>query len=115
MRIRSRFVLAALTATAVAVGGWGVGQPGTASAYPAIADPIVVTHDGGLNVLDDTTLRTAAGVPLTGFDELDPAGDDRHADYQSELGFHSDDRHPRRTPSGLVALGTSRLFQHSGR
>ncbi|MGO4617846.1 zinc metallochaperone AztD [Nocardia sp. 2YAB30] len=87
MRIRSRLVVVVLTATTVAVVGGGGSQPGTVSAYPAIADPIVVTHDGGLYVLDGTTLRNAADVPLAGFNELDPAGDDRHVIVSAEDGF----------------------------
>jgi hypothetical protein len=43
-----------------------------------VDDAVVVTYDGGLYVLDGTTLEVLADLPLEGFNRLNPAGDERH-------------------------------------
>ncbi|MBF6340757.1 hypothetical protein IU450_33410 [Nocardia abscessus] len=52
-----------------------------------IADPVAVTHDGGIYVLDGTTLDLAETVGLDGFNRLNPAGDDRHLIVSTKEGF----------------------------
>lgn len=60
-----------------------------ASKSPAarIADPIVTTYDGGLFILDGTTLKLAEDIPLEGFNRVNPAGDDRHVMVSTATGF----------------------------
>ncbi|WP_181724274.1 zinc metallochaperone AztD [Nocardia gipuzkoensis] len=52
-----------------------------------IADPVAVTHDGGIYVLDGTTLDLAETVGLDGFNRVNPAGDDRHLIVSTKEGF----------------------------
>ncbi|MCD0446977.1 hypothetical protein LO763_25485 [Glycomyces sp. A-F 0318] len=52
-----------------------------------VDDALVVTYDGGLYVLDGTTLEIAADLPLEGFNRLNPAGDDRHVLVSTSTGF----------------------------
>ncbi|MFD6090544.1 hypothetical protein ACFWGN_00315 [Oerskovia sp. NPDC060338] len=39
---------------------------------------IALTYDGGIVVLDGTSLEQVADLPLDGFTRLNPAGDERH-------------------------------------
>ncbi|MBF6476141.1 MULTISPECIES: zinc metallochaperone AztD [Nocardia] len=52
-----------------------------------IADPVAVTHDGGIYVLHGTTLDLAETVGLDGFNRVNPAGDDRHLIVSTKAGF----------------------------
>lgn len=64
-------------------GGGGGEQGGGAD----IAEPVVTTYDGGVYVLDGTTLEVQADIPLEGFNRLNPAGDDRHVMVSTSEGF----------------------------
>lgn len=48
---------------------------------------LAITYDGGLQILDATTLEVLADIPLDGFNRLNPAGDERHAFVSTEGGF----------------------------
>lgn len=75
---------AALSLTAV------LGACGTAQAPPrenAVADPVTITYDGGVYVLDGRTLEVVKDLPLPGFNRLNPAGDDRHVLVSTATGF----------------------------
>lgn len=39
---------------------------------------LVITYDGGIQVLDSTTLETIEDIELDGFNRINPAGDGRH-------------------------------------
>nr|WP_197717017.1 zinc metallochaperone AztD [Glycomyces terrestris] len=52
-----------------------------------VNDPVVVTYDGGMYVLDGETLEVAKDIPLEGFNRLNPAGDDRHVLVSTSTGF----------------------------
>ncbi|MDQ0735394.1 zinc metallochaperone AztD [Arthrobacter agilis] len=54
-----------------------------ASAAPRVA----LTYDGGIVVLDGTTLELEGDLPLEGFTRLNPAGDGRHALVTVPEGF----------------------------
>ncbi|MCP2288602.1 zinc metallochaperone AztD [Nocardia amikacinitolerans] len=68
--------LSGLLTAALALAGCGSDE-----AEPAgkrIAEPIAVTYDGGIHVLDGATLELRGSTALEGFNRLNPAGDDRH-------------------------------------
>ncbi|MFI8510056.1 zinc metallochaperone AztD [Streptomyces sp. NPDC085460] len=71
------------TATADAKAG------ATAGAKPAAAveNPLVATFDGGLYVLDATTLKPAGTIELPGFNRVNPAGDKDHVIVSTDSGF----------------------------
>lgn len=48
---------------------------------------LVLTYDGGLVVLDATTLETVSTIEETGFLRVNPAGDGRHVMVSAEGGF----------------------------
>jgi hypothetical protein len=64
-------------------------QPRAASARGPIAEPVAVTYDGGIYVLDGTTLDVEADVQLSGFNRINPAGDDRHLMVSTSDGFRA--------------------------
>lgn len=48
---------------------------------------VSLTYDGGVYVLDGTTLKLESDLPLDGFNRLSPAGDGRHALVTTTEGF----------------------------
>ncbi|WP_280497358.1 zinc metallochaperone AztD [Nocardia asiatica] len=92
MPVRSRTTKAAaltgLLTAALTVAGCGADTSSEQDTRRAgIADPIAVTYDGGIHVLDGTTLELAKTVELDGFNRLNPAGDDRHLIVSTKEGF----------------------------
>ncbi len=75
-----------VSALAVALTGCGGGETPPAAREP-IPDPLVVTYDGGLYVLDGNSLQVKADVPLEGFLRVNPAGDDTHVMVTTDQGF----------------------------
>ena len=60
----------------------------TASAAAASPAPrVALTYDGGIVVLDGTTLELEGDLPIDGFTRLNPAGDGRHALVTVPEGF----------------------------
>ena len=64
-------------------------QPRDEQSAPAheVAEPLVTTYDGGLLVLDGTTLEVIEDIPLEGFNRLNAAGDERHVLVSTSAGF----------------------------
>ncbi|MEU4427743.1 zinc metallochaperone AztD [Actinoplanes sp. NPDC024001] len=58
-----------------------------AATAPAVKDPLAITHEGGIAVLDGETLKVAHTVALGGFNRVNPAGDDRTVVVSTEEGF----------------------------
>ncbi|WP_019815354.1 zinc metallochaperone AztD [Saccharomonospora saliphila] len=88
--------LSAAAATLVTLGACGAGDREShaerdgaerAGGGRAIADPVVATYDGGVYVLDGTTLEVEADVAIEGFTRVNPAGDDRHVLVSTSGGF----------------------------
>ncbi|MFI9536641.1 zinc metallochaperone AztD [Nocardia fusca] len=80
--IRAAALTGLLTAV-VAASGCGTDT----TAETAIADPLAVTYDGGIHLLDGNTLVRGGGVELAGFNRINPAGDDRHIIVSTSAGF----------------------------
>ncbi|MFD7662107.1 zinc metallochaperone AztD [Streptomyces sp. NPDC059788] len=83
----------ALLAASVLMAACG-GGPGSASSESKgkqsaakVKDPLVVTHDGGIYVLDGESLKVVRDVPLPGYNRVNPAGDDRHIMVSTPQGF----------------------------
>ncbi|AXK37143.1 hypothetical protein DVA86_07005 [Streptomyces armeniacus] len=54
---------------------------------PEVANPLALTYDGGIYVLDGETLKVAKDVKLGGYNRLNPAGDDSHVMVSTAEGF----------------------------
>ncbi|RBY83258.1 zinc metallochaperone AztD [Blastococcus sp. TF02A-30] len=110
------------------------------SEAPASAEPtevaagaprLALTYDGGIQVLDATTLEVLADEPLDGFNRLNPVGDGRHFLVSTQGGFqlldggawaepHGDHAHyytadPRLTDVVFAAEKPGHVVAHAGR
>ncbi|AQZ61660.1 putative secreted protein [[Actinomadura] parvosata subsp. kistnae] len=127
---------AALLAAALLLTACGSGQePATRAAAPAaqsatpapaaqpsttVTAPLVLTHDGGLYVLDGQSLELVKDLPLPGYNRVNPAGDDRHVLVSTATGFRvldaasatlKDDEFKGSKPGHVVRhAGTTALF-----
>ncbi|UFU02669.1 hypothetical protein LQF12_14450 [Ruania suaedae] len=52
-----------------------------------VSPRLVITYDGGLQVLDATSLEVVSDIPLDGFTRVNPAGDNRHVMVSTTGGF----------------------------
>lgn len=59
----------------------------SAPAAAKVQDPLVTTYDGGLSIIDGTTLKVVQNIPLDGFNRVNPAGNDRHVMVSTSTGF----------------------------
>ncbi|MFI0451665.1 zinc metallochaperone AztD [Actinomadura sp. 6N118] len=85
-------LLLALPVTALALTACGGSDTKTSTAAAAqaqvkVADPLVTTYDGGLQILDRTTLKVVQNIPLPGFNRVNAAGDGRHVLVSTATGF----------------------------
>ncbi|MCF6470145.1 hypothetical protein FAF44_17330 [Nonomuraea sp. MG754425] len=62
-------------------------QPAATASRPAVTDPLVLTYDGGLYVVDGRSLKLVEDIPLAGYNRVNPAGDDRHVLVSTSTGF----------------------------
>lgn len=61
--------------------------PSTVASSAPIAEPLVVTYDGGVYVLDGETLEVKQDIALDGFLRVNPAGDHGHVLVTTTDGF----------------------------
>lgn len=103
MRRRRLALAATVTSSALLLAACGSSsQPGTGEASDAISSAtrsasasaagsptprVALTYDGGIAVLDGTTLDLEGDLPIDGFTRLNPAGDGRHALVTVPEGF----------------------------
>ncbi|WP_067649452.1 zinc metallochaperone AztD [Nocardia harenae] len=98
----------ALALTAAACGSGD--EPAT------VADPVAVTYDGGIAVLDGSTLEVGHTVDLEGFTRLNPAGDDRHVVVTSGSAFRVLDAATGQfTGTEFPAQEPGHVVRHAGR
>ncbi|GIG26006.1 zinc metallochaperone AztD [Cellulomonas denverensis] len=107
-------------------------EPAATSAESASLKPrLVLTYDGGIQVLDATTLEPVADLELDGFNRVNPAGDGRHVMVSTAGGFqvldagtweqaHGDHAHyfvaePRLTDLVYDAETPGHVVVHEGR
>ncbi|WP_228507703.1 zinc metallochaperone AztD [Herbiconiux sp. VKM Ac-1786] len=119
--------LIALSACAgTASGDTDAGAPdetrtGAATNAAATGPRIALTYDGGLLVLDGTSLDTLADIELPGFNRVNPAGDGRSVMVSTAEGFQvldtgagSDDE-PELTDLVFAAPSPGHVVRHHGR
>ncbi|WP_422742663.1 zinc metallochaperone AztD [Micromonospora sp. WMMD754] len=93
MRHRAISGAAALVAATLALTACGSGSDeGTApaagsSAAASVKEPVAITYDGGVLVLDGEALKVAHNVTLPGFNRVNPAGNDTGVFVSTESGF----------------------------
>ncbi|MFF4470264.1 zinc metallochaperone AztD [Streptomyces sp. NPDC001599] len=65
----------------------GDGSPVPATPAASVRDPLVATFDGGLYILDGTSLELTRTIDLPGFNRVNPAGDKEHVVVSTDSGF----------------------------
>lgn len=123
LRRRPAVRCAALTAvSALALSACGAEQaapPQTTAAAQneaVVTDPIAVTYDGGIHLLDGRTLKVAKDIRLEGFNRLNAAGDDRHVLVSTSTGFRVlDARRAVLTDIEVKAAKPGHVVRHAGK
>ncbi|MGW0502887.1 zinc metallochaperone AztD [Micromonospora sp. NPDC003241] len=92
MTRRSSRGLAVLMAASLALAACATettGESGSPapSSNGSVPDPVAITYDGGIYVLDGETLRVAHTVTLDGFNRVNPAGNATGVFVSTEAGF----------------------------
>ncbi|GAA3662961.1 zinc metallochaperone AztD [Lentzea roselyniae] len=80
-------MVSTVASTLVLAGCGAEKAPQAASGTGAVAEPVAVTYDGGIHVLDGKTLEVKADIKLAGFNRLNPVGDDKHLMVSTSNGF----------------------------
>ena len=85
-------------------GAGSTASTSAAGAQTPIPEPLAVTYDGGLYVLDGETLEVKQDIPLDGFLRVNPAGDEGHVLVTTNEGFRILDLKRRFYPRGQDAF-----------
>ncbi|MFJ3670238.1 zinc metallochaperone AztD [Streptomyces sp. NPDC090106] len=115
----------ALTAS-MALTACGSGDDASSEAEPkkqtkgseaaAVENPLVVSYDGGLYVLDGETLKLAKTVELPGFNRVNPAGDEDHVIVSTDTGFRVFDAAQQTfTEAEFKGAKPGHVVRHGGR
>ncbi|WP_194815005.1 zinc metallochaperone AztD [Nocardia sp. XZ_19_385] len=120
MNIRSRatktVAMSALVASAVALSGCGADDSADKHNHEAGAEPIALTYDGGILVLDGKTLEQQGEVKLEGFNRINPAGDDHHLMVTHKDTFKVFDAYDAKfTDIEFTAAKPGHVVNHAGR
>ena len=138
LAVPSVLLSALLLAGCGAAAGGPASQPSAGEASPGAPKEaqgptprLVLTHDGGITVLDAKTLKPVGGAELEGFNRLNPAGDGRHVLVSTGDAFrvfdagswsepHGDHSHhyagePRLTERSFEASKAGHVVRHAGR
>ncbi|WP_280409229.1 zinc metallochaperone AztD [Nocardia brasiliensis] len=108
--------LSGIVAALVAVSGCGTDDSKNAAAPAPGAEPIAVTYDGGIYVLDATTLAKTGETRLEGFNRLNPAGNNRHLLVSVKDGFRVFDPVTAEfTGTDFPAAKPGHVVRHAGR
>ncbi|WP_373291620.1 zinc metallochaperone AztD [Nocardia camponoti] len=80
------------------------------------AEPVALTYDGGIYVLDGATLAQEGEVKLEGFNRLNPAGDDDHVMVSTKDGFRVFDAYAAKfTGTEYAASKPGHVVRHAGK
>ena len=108
--------LTAVAASAALLAGCATTASDAAEPPKQVTDPVVVTYDGGLYVMDGTTLERAADLKLSGFNRINPAGNDRHVLVSTSSGFRVlDATAARLTEAEFAAEKPGHVVRHAGK
>jgi hypothetical protein len=88
---RTRGLAAALAVASLALAACGSEPESDSGSTPTttaqVKEPVAVTYDGGIHVLDGETLKVAHTIALEGFNRINPAGNDTGVIVSTEAGF----------------------------
>ncbi|GAA1782483.1 zinc metallochaperone AztD [Streptomonospora arabica] len=105
----------AATACGQAAGPDG-GAEEAANTAAKVDDALVATYDGGVYVIDGTTLEVVEDLRLDGFNRLNPAGDGRHVLVSTSSGFRVlDAAGAELTDAEFEASKPGHVVRHAGK
>ncbi|WP_307834432.1 zinc metallochaperone AztD [Paractinoplanes lichenicola] len=119
--MRRRILALAVLATG-ALAACGNEAPAPSSAA-AINDPVAITYDGGIYVLDGETLEVERTLPMAGFNRINPAGDASNVFVSTSAGFQvldavngtmTDIAYPGEKPGHVVRHGDRTILFTDG-
>ncbi|MEV6219644.1 zinc metallochaperone AztD [Nocardia sp. NPDC051833] len=120
MHSRSRtttlVALSGVFASVVALSGCGTDDAAHDHEHTPGAEPIALTYNGGIYVLDGATLAQQGDVQLDGYNRLNPAGDDDHLMVSTKDGFRVFDAYDREfTGTEFPARKPGHVVRHAGK
>ncbi|MFE6925219.1 zinc metallochaperone AztD [Nocardia sp. NPDC057663] len=120
MHSRSRtttlVALSGALASVVALSGCGTDDAAHGHEHTPGTEPIALTYDGGIYVLDGATLTQQGEVQLDGFNRLNPAGDDDHLMVSTKDGFRVFDAYAKEfTGTEFPASKPGHVVRHAGK
>ncbi|MBM9617953.1 zinc metallochaperone AztD [Streptomyces zhihengii] len=81
-----------------------------------VKEPLVATFDGGLHILDGSSLDIAATIELPGFNRVNPAGDEDHVIVSTDAGFRVLDASAGKlTDIAFPGAKPGHVVRHAGR
>ncbi|MGW6424916.1 zinc metallochaperone AztD [Nocardia sp. NPDC055053] len=115
-RITTMVAMSGVLASVVALSGCGTDDAAHDHAHTPGAEPVVLTYDGGIYVLDGATLAQQGEVKLDGFNRLNPAGDDDHLMVSTKDGFRVFDAYAKEfTGTEFPAVKPGHVVRHAGK
>ncbi|MDO3648639.1 zinc metallochaperone AztD [Nocardia mangyaensis] len=115
-RITTKVAMSGVLASVVALSGCGTDDSGHAHEHTPGAEPIALTYDGGIYVLDGASLDKRGEVTLDGFNRLNPAGDDDHLVVSTKDGFRVFDAYDADfTGTDFPAGKPGHVVRHAGK
>ncbi|MBF4549978.1 hypothetical protein [Pseudoclavibacter sp. VKM Ac-2888] len=92
------------------------GEAAATSGAAATAERVTLTYDGGLVVLDATTLEVVGDVPIDGFTRVNPVGDGRNVLVTTDAGFQVlDTQEPALTGVTFEGSKAGHAVAHAGK
>ncbi|MFF2087356.1 zinc metallochaperone AztD [Nocardia sp. NPDC058176] len=115
-RITTKVALSGVLASVVALSGCGTDDSGHGHEHTPGAEPIALTYDGGIYVLDGASLDQRGEVKLDGYNRINPAGDDDHLVVSTKDGFRVFDAYGADfTGTDFPAAKPGHVVRHAGK
>lgn len=115
-RTTTLVALSGAIATAVALSGCGTDDAAHDHERTPGAEPIALTYDGGIYVLDGATLDQRAAVTLDGYHRINPAGDADHLVVSTSDSFRVFDAYAAEfTGTDFAAPKPGHVVRHAGK
>ncbi|MFJ2667373.1 zinc metallochaperone AztD [Nocardia fluminea] len=108
--------MSGVLASVVALSGCGGDDAAHDHEHTPGAEPIALTYDGGIYVLDGASLAQEGDVKLEGYNRLNPAGDDDHLMVSTKDGFRVFDAYAAEfTGTDYAAGKPGHVVRHAGK
>ncbi|TCJ93505.1 zinc metallochaperone AztD [Nocardia alba] len=115
-RTTTMVAMSAALASAMALSGCGTDDSGHDHEHTPGTEPIALTYDGGIYVLDGASLAQRGDVKIDGYNRLNPAGDDDHLMVSTKDGFRVFDAYDAAfTGTQFPAAKPGHVVRHAGK